>query len=39
MTYIPERFRQEVRSLAHRRCEYCLYDERASENPHEIDHK
>src|SRR3982750_1087833 len=38
MTYIPDRFRQEVRSLARQRCEYCLYAERASENPHEIDH-
>jgi hypothetical protein len=38
MTYIPDRFRQEIRNLAHHRCEYCLYDERASENPHEIDH-
>jgi hypothetical protein len=38
MTYIPDRFRQEVRNLAQHRCEYCLYDERASENPHEIDH-
>ena len=38
MTYIPERFRQDVRKMANRRCEYCLIDERVSENPHEIDH-
>jgi hypothetical protein len=38
MTYIPDRFRQEIRKLARQRCEYCFYPERASENPHEIDH-
>ena len=38
MTSIPERFRQEIRNTARRRCEYCLIDERVSENPHEIDH-
>jgi HNH endonuclease len=38
MTYIPDRLPREVNTLAKRRCEYCLLDERCAGKPHELDH-